>query len=123
MAWGLWALMRETETPGTLGLCRMGGGLRRQTVKEPNAELSFISNVTGLSLMSGSSLPGRPTLQMHRQVILRLLGPRGSLRCPEKQGSVPLRLQGPRAAPASLWRPVSHFVHLLQKQVLGVANG
>lgn len=46
--------------------CRTRGGLRRQTAKEPNAKLSFISNVTGLTLTSGSSLPGRPTLQMCR---------------------------------------------------------
>lgn len=58
----------ETETLGMLGLFPVQDeGRAPQTDSQgAHCQLSFISNVLGLTLTSGSSLPGRPTLQMHR---------------------------------------------------------
>lgn len=58
----------ETETLGTLGLFPVQDEGRAPQTDSQGAQcqLSFISNVLGLTLTSGSSLPGRPTLQMHR---------------------------------------------------------
>ena len=58
----------ETETLGRLGLFPVQDeGRAPQTASQgAHCQLSFISNVLGLTLTSRSSLLGRPTLQMHR---------------------------------------------------------
>ena len=61
---------------------RMRGQVGRQTGKEAKVKLSFINNVTGLSLKSGDSVPGRPTLQTHGHHLLKTPWPQGLLEVP-----------------------------------------